>query len=231
MAEDLQALMQRIQKDAVDKAENEAAAIIARAKEKAAEIVKAAEAEAAAKLEKADKDAEAFTERSERTLEQSARDLLLSVGKNLEKMILDLLNLQVEKSLDESTVKDMLKTLAKNYSSDIEVDFSEADAKKLTSFVTGEFAKELGKGVKVESDKGVKFGFRLCDGRICQGTRQGRQGRKRQGRQVRLPRQARRRKGYPRIYRSCHGRCSLGPAPSSTFPRCKRCCPGQVGSR
>ena len=34
--------------------------------------------------------------------------LLLSVGKNLEKMIMDLLNLQVEKSLDESTVKSML---------------------------------------------------------------------------------------------------------------------------
>ena len=63
MAEDLQYLMERIQKDAVDKAETEAAAIIARAKDKAAEIVKAAEAEASAKLEKADKDAEAFTER------------------------------------------------------------------------------------------------------------------------------------------------------------------------
>ena len=161
MAEDLQYLMERIQKDAVDKAETEAAAIIARAKDKAAEIVKAAEAEASAKLEKADKDAEAFTERSERTLEQSARDLLLSVGKNLEKMIMDLLNLQVEKSLDESTVKSMLLTLAKNYSSDIEVDFSDADARKLSSFVMGEFAKELGKGVKVESDKGVKFGFRV----------------------------------------------------------------------
>ena len=56
MAEDLQYLMERIQKDAVDKAEAEAAAIIARAKDKAAEIVKAAEAEASAKLEKADKD-------------------------------------------------------------------------------------------------------------------------------------------------------------------------------
>ena len=54
MAEDLQYLMERIQKDAVDKAENEAAAIIAKAKEKAADIVKAAEAEASAKLEKAD---------------------------------------------------------------------------------------------------------------------------------------------------------------------------------
>lgn len=161
MAEDLQYLMERIQKDAVDKAENDAAAIIAKAKEKAAEIVKAAEAEAQAKLAKADKDAEAFTERSERTLEQSARDLLLSVGKNLQDMILNLLSLQVEKSLDESTVKEMLLSLAKGYSAHVEVDFSEADAKKLASFVTGEFAKQLANGVEVSSDKGVKYGFRV----------------------------------------------------------------------
>ena len=161
MAEDLQALMERIQKDAVDKAELEANAIISKAKEKAAAIVKAAEDEAKAKLEQADKDAEAFTERSGRTLEQAARDLLLSVGKNLEKMILDLLSLQIEKSLDESTVKNMLLTIAKSYSSDIEIDFSDADAKILSSFVMGEFAKQLKAGVKVESDKGVKFGFRV----------------------------------------------------------------------
>ena len=161
MAEDLQALMERIQKDAVEKAELAAADIISKAKDKAAEIVKAAEDEAKVKLENADKEAQAFTERSERTLEQSARDLLLSVGKNLEKMILDLLSLQVEKSLDETTVKSMLLAIAKSYSSDIEIDFSEADAKALSSFVMGEFAKQLKAGVKVESDKGVKFGFRV----------------------------------------------------------------------
>ncbi|SHK71851.1 MULTISPECIES: ATPase [unclassified Fibrobacter] len=161
MAEDLQALMERIQKDAVEKAELAANEIISKAKDKAAEIVRAAEDEAKVKLENADKEAQAFTERSERTLEQSARDLLLSVGKNLEKMILDLLNLQVEKSLDESTVKNMLLTVAKSYTSDIEIDFSEADAKALSSFVMGEFAKQLKAGVKVESDKGVKFGFRV----------------------------------------------------------------------
>ena len=161
MAEDLQALMERIQKDAVEKAELEANAIISKAKDKAAAIVKAAEDEAKAKLEQADKDAEAFTERSGRTLEQAARDLLLSVGKNLEKMVLDLLSLQIEKSLDETTVKNMLLTIAKSYSSDIEIDFSEADAKALSSFVMGEFAKQLKAGVTVESDKGVKFGFRV----------------------------------------------------------------------
>ena len=161
MAEDLQALMERIQKDAVEKAELAAADIISKAKDKAAEIVRAAEDEAKAKLENADKEAQAFTERSERTLEQSARDLLLSVGKNLEKMILDLLSLQIDKSLDESTVKNMLLTVAKSYTSDIEINFSEADTKALTSFVMGEFAKQLKAGVKVESDKGVKFGFRV----------------------------------------------------------------------
>ena len=161
MAEDLQALMERIQKDAVEKAELAAADIISKAKDKAAEIVKAAEDEAKVKLENADKEAQAFTERSERTLEQSARDLLLSVGKNLEKMILDLLSLQIEKSLDETTVKSMLLAIAKSYSSNIDVEFSEADATKLTSFVMGEFAKQLKAGVKVESDKGVKFGFRV----------------------------------------------------------------------
>jgi len=161
MAEDLQALMERIQKDAVEKAELAANEIISKAKDKAAEIVRAAEDEAKAKLENADKEAQAFTERSERTLEQSARDLLLSVGKNLEKMILDLLSLQIDKSLDEKTVKEMLLTVAKSYSSDIEINFSESDAKALTSFVMGEFAKQLKAGVKVESDKGVKFGFRV----------------------------------------------------------------------
>lgn len=161
MAEDLKSLMDRIQKDACDKAETEAAAIVAKAKEKAAEIVAAAEAEAKARLEKADKDAEAFTERSERTLEQSARDLLLTVGKNLEKMILDVLSLQVEKALSEDTIKQMLLSLAKGYTSDVAVALSEADAKKLSSFVVGEFAKQVQGGVTVESETGIKFGFRV----------------------------------------------------------------------
>lgn len=161
MAEDLQALMDRIQNDAVVKAENEAAAIIAAAKEKAAEIVKSAEADAHAKLEKADKDAEAFTERSERTLIQSARDLLLSIGKNLEDMIQNILAIEVEKNLDESTIKNMLLTVAKNYTSEVDVVFSDSDVKKLSSFVMGEFAKQVSSGVKVESDSSVKFGFRI----------------------------------------------------------------------
>ncbi len=159
--QDLQYLMDRIQKEAVDKANSESAAILAKAKRDAAEIIKNAETEAATLLEKADKDATVYTERSTRALKQAARDLLLSVGKNLQEMILNLLSLQVEKSLDESTVKEMLLSLAKGYTAHVEVDFNEADVQKLTSFVTGELAKQLSNGVDVASDKGIKYGFRV----------------------------------------------------------------------
>lgn len=161
MADDLQYLIDRIQKEAIDKADSEATSIINAAKEKATSIIQDAEAQAKAKLEQADKDAQIYTERSERSLEQSARDVLITVGKSLEKMILDLLSLQVETSLSEDTIKELLLSLAKNYTSDVQVALSDSDAKKLTSFILGEFKKEVAAGVQVESDSNVRFGFRI----------------------------------------------------------------------
>lgn len=161
MAEDLQTLIDHIQKEAVDKADATSASIIAKAKEEAARIVKDAEAAAASKLEQAEKDSQVYTERSERALNQAARDVLISVGRRFEKMVSDILSLQVEKSLSAETVKEMLLALSKNYNSDLTVVFSDADKAKLASFATGELAKSLGKGVTVESDSGIKFGFRI----------------------------------------------------------------------
>lgn len=161
MAEDLQYLIDRIQKEAVDKADNEATSLISAAKDKAATIIKAAEVEAQAKLEKADKEALAYAERSERTLEQAARDLIITVGKRIEKMLSDILALQVEKNLSEDTVKQMLLSLAAGYTSDVKVCLSEEDAKKLNSFILGEFQQKIAAGVTVESDSDIHYGFRI----------------------------------------------------------------------
>jgi len=161
MAEDLQYLIDRIQKEAIDKADNEATSLISAAKDKAAAIIRDAEAEAKVRLEKADKDALAYVERSTRTLEQAARDLIITVGKRLEVMLTDLLALQVEKNLSEDTIRQMLLSLASHYTSDISVGLSEADAKKLNSFILNEFQKKLMAGVTVESDSSIHFGFRI----------------------------------------------------------------------
>lgn len=160
MAEDLQYLIDRIRKEAVEKADAEAASIIAKAKEQASQIVKTAESDATAKLAKADKDAVAYTERSERTLDQSARDLIIAVGKRLEKLCTDILALNIQKDLNDSTVKEMLLKLASSLG-DADISFSENDSKALASFVTGELSKKAGSTLSIDCAPDINFGFRI----------------------------------------------------------------------
>jgi len=162
MAEDLQHLINKIKAEAVDKADAEASKIMSEAKAKAAKIVKEAEAEAEAKLAKADKDALAYAERSEKTLQQAARDVVLTVGEDVKKAVLGILELNVDKALTPELVQQLLLTLANGYAGKAtNVSLSESDAKKLGSFVTGEFQKKLGAGVSIQSDSSVSTGFRL----------------------------------------------------------------------
>lgn len=162
MAEELQHLIDRIHKDAVGKAEAEANKLLADAKAKAEQLVKAAQAQAQALLEKADKDAEVFAIRSAKTMEQSARDVLISVGQGVEKIVLGILSNHVEKGLASDVIPQMLLSLAQGYAGkSATVVLSPADAAKLTSFITGEFQKTLGAGVTVESDSSLFAGFRL----------------------------------------------------------------------
>ncbi len=162
MAEDLQHLINKIKAEAVDKAKAEASKIESEAKAKAAQILKEAETEAKAKLEKADKDSLAYAERSEKTLEQAARDVVLTVSEDVKKAVLGILGLNVEKALTPELVQQILLTLANGYAGKAAtVSLSENDAKKLNSFITGEFQKKLGAGVNVQSEDGIYSGFRL----------------------------------------------------------------------
>ncbi|MDR3001426.1 MAG: hypothetical protein LBU89_09200 [Fibromonadaceae bacterium] len=162
MAEDLQHLINKIKTEAVDKAEAEASQIVSSAKAKAAQIVKDAEAEAKARLEKADKDSLAYTERSEKTLQQAARDIVLTVSEDVKKAVLGMLELNVDKTLTPELVQQILLTLASGYAGQAAtVSLSESDAKKLNSFIIGEFQKKLGAGVEVQSEGSIYTGFKL----------------------------------------------------------------------
>jgi len=162
MAEDLQHLINKIKAEAVDKATAEASKIIVEAKEKAAQMIKDADADAKAKLEKADKDALAYAERSEKTLQQAARDVVLAVSEDVKKAVLGILELNVDKTLTPELVQQLLLTLANGYAGKATtVSLTEGDAKKLSSFVTGEFKKKLGAGVEIQSEGSISAGFRL----------------------------------------------------------------------
>ena len=80
MAEQLQGLLERIQKDGIDKADAEGQRIIDDAKAQAASIISDAEAKAKAGLDNAEREGAAFAERGKVALQQAARDVVITVG-------------------------------------------------------------------------------------------------------------------------------------------------------
>lgn len=164
MAEELQSLLDRIQKTAVDTADQKAEELISNAKQKAAAIVKEAEEQAKQKLEKADVDAQAFAERSKRTLEQASRDLLISIGEGVQAIFSALVTQAVSESMKPEVIENMLVKLAAAYADgaeELSVMLNEEDKKNLTSFFSGKFKEAVKGGVQVCEDSEIVKGFKV----------------------------------------------------------------------
>ena len=105
MSEDLQSLLEKINRDGVEKANAAADKIIADAKAKAAEIVKAATADAAKAKADAEKAAADYTARASETVAQAARDTILKIEASVTAMLTALLAKDVDATLsDEKNV-------------------------------------------------------------------------------------------------------------------------------
>jgi len=161
MAEELKHLIEQIQKEGVEKARNEADTIISQAKEKAAKIVAEAEKKAQEIVKNSEIQSAAFAERSVKTLEQAARDLLITVGQGCEKVVTATLAKEVSNALSGELLQKMvLNVLAQSGNADITLKVSEADAAALTAFCAEQTAKS-GQQIELVSDAEILSGFRV----------------------------------------------------------------------
>ena len=99
MAEELQSLIEKINRDGVEKATAEAGRIVAEAKEKAAAETARAKDEAAAYAAEAKKKAEESAERAKETIRQAARDAVISVEKAVTRLLESVLCANVDATL------------------------------------------------------------------------------------------------------------------------------------
>ena len=166
MAEELQQLLEKIQHDGVEKANAEAAAILAKAKADAAAVLKDAETKAAALRAQAETDARAFEERARKTISQAARDTVLAVKASLGKLFDKLLAQDVSAALADPAEAARLALAAVKDLGAVQADV--AVGATLAAALKAQLAADAAKGVQVVLDEttGAGFALRLDGGRV-----------------------------------------------------------------
>lgn len=166
MGEEIQQLLEKIQRDGVDKANAEAAKIRAEAQAEADTLRKQAEDRAAAVRAKAEAEAEAFAERARVTIRQAARDTILELKEAISKHLTQLLAQNVRTALTDTQavaalVRKVIET-AVTGTADV------AAAHDLAEVLRAQFAREAAGTVTVVTDDtlGTGFSIRLDGGRV-----------------------------------------------------------------
>ena len=112
MSEDLQGLLEKINRDGIEKAEASAAVIIAEAKTKAAEIVKAANDETKRTAAEAQASAKDFIVRAEQAVAQASRDTIINLKDSIAKLLERVLTDNIDKALGDPDVAASLAAAA-----------------------------------------------------------------------------------------------------------------------
>lgn len=163
MAEELQHLIERIQREAVDTGAQKASELVTQAKAQAAALIQAAEQQAQALIQKAEQDAQQYTQRSQQTLHQAARDVLIGVGQGVESIFSRLITEGVQQTLTPEAMRDLLVKMMESYagSGKVEVLVNPKDQEKLLAHVKAALAQHLQKGLTVSGDERVGKGFQV----------------------------------------------------------------------
>lgn len=166
MAEELQPLLEQIRKEGVEKAQKEASDILALAKDKAAHMVREAEMKAKELVSKAESDAEIYTQRSIATLEQAARDVLITVGQGIENIISDIVAESTGEALKIEVLEQMMVKMAeacaaRHGETRIELMISEADQKEMVKFFADKYRDKMMHGLELHVDNEILKGFKV----------------------------------------------------------------------
>lgn len=149
MAEEIQYLIDQIQKEGVEKAELEAEKIINDAK-----------SEAEKNKSEAIDEAKSLKNKSITAIEQAARDLLITLGQSCEKVVLSTLDVSIKKELKHEFLTILIKKIIENQNESLSVILNESDAKNLIGLVS-DIAKENSNEIDLSVDSNILSGFKI----------------------------------------------------------------------
>ena len=167
MSVQLQELIDRIKKEGVKEAEENAALIKKKAEEEAAQIIASAKSEAESARERAESDAKQFEAASKEAIQQAGRDMLLQIKGEITALFNGLLYREIRESLDAKVVREALlslfKELGKKGLGSAQVLLSDKDLKNVKDYILDKLSADMKKGLEIKPSAQIQAGFRVAE--------------------------------------------------------------------
>jgi len=162
----VQELIDKIKKDGIESASEEAAHIKHDAENEASRIVEAAKKEAADIVAKAKQDAERSEKAGIAAIEQASRNLVLLFRGEIQGLLDKVIDAELVEAYNDDTVKKILPEVLKSWSEkgidSLSLLLPEASISKIESYFTTKLANELKKGMEIKPDSNINAGFRIA---------------------------------------------------------------------
>ncbi len=163
----LQELVDKIKKDGIAAASDEAAKLKAQAQAEATRVVEAAKKEADSIINAAKADAERSEKAGTAALEQASRNLVLAFKGEIQNLLDAIVKKEAAAAYNADTIKavlpDILKAWASKGSDDLAVLINEKDLAALKGFFDEKLVSTLKKGCELKSDRNLSGGFRIAE--------------------------------------------------------------------
>jgi len=163
----VQELIDKIKKDGIETASQEAAKIKKDAEEEARRIVDTAKKEAVEIISRGKQDAERSEKAGIAALEQASRNLILAFKDEIQALLDKLIGEHVSSHYNDDILKaalpEILKAWAAKGSDNLSVILPENELAKIQSFFSEKLTGELWKGVELKSSRKLSSGFHISN--------------------------------------------------------------------
>ncbi len=167
MADELQALLDKITEQELQKADAEKGRILSQAREEAEATVRKAQEEAKSIVENARREAAILQQKGEEALRQASRDVLLSLRSELEKRVKQAAEELLNANMQPATIADIVSKLVVNFvkadgsSDDIQILLNQEDIAAVEAALKATLADNLRAKCTLAPSNAVSGGFKL----------------------------------------------------------------------
>jgi V/A-type H+-transporting ATPase subunit E len=162
----LQELIDKIKRDGVESASEEAARLKSQAEAEARRIVETAKREADAFAAKGKADAERAEKAGIAAIGQASRNLVLAFKGEIQAVLDKIVTLETTAAFNTDALKEIIPSVIKGWASGADtlaVILPEGELKKLDAYFKDKLAAELKKGLELKPDRNLTAGFRIAD--------------------------------------------------------------------